>query len=49
MLVACYAKELKDEFGAKVWAVDSGLMATNLTQNKDALRVRGVLEPDTSA
>jgi len=49
MLAACYAKELKDEFGAKVWAVDPGLVATNLTRNPDALRARGALEPDTSA
>ena len=48
MLAACYAKELKDEFGAKVWAVDPGLVATNLTRNPDALRARGALEPDTS-
>ena len=49
MLTACYAKELKDEFGAKVWAVDPSLVATNLSRNPDALRVRGTLEPDTRA
>ena len=49
MLAACYAKELKDKFGAKVWAVEPGLVATNLTRNPDALRARGALEPDTSA
>lgn len=49
MLAACYAKELKDEFGAKVWVVDPGLVVTNLTHNPGALRARGALEPDTSA
>jgi NAD(P)-dependent dehydrogenase (short-subunit alcohol dehydrogenase family) len=49
MLAACYAKELRDEFGCKVWALDPGLVATNLTGNVDALRARGALEPSTSA
>jgi len=49
MLTACYAKELKDEFGCKVWAVDPGLVATNLTGNPEALRARGAEDPSVSA
>ena len=49
LFTACYAKELKGEFGAKVWAVDPGLVATNLTRNPDALKARGAFEPDRSA
>lgn len=49
MLAACYAKEWREEFGAKVWAVDPGLVVTNLTGDADALRARGALEPESSA
>jgi hypothetical protein len=49
MLTACYAKELKEEFGCKVWAVDPGLVATNLMGNPEALRARGAGDPAVSA
>lgn len=49
MLAACYAKELHDEFKCKVWALDPGLVATNLTGDAESLRARGALEPSTSA
>ncbi|KIW00977.1 hypothetical protein, variant [Verruconis gallopava] len=49
MLAACYAKELGEQFGCKVWALDPGLVATNLTGDADRLRQRGAAEPVTSA
>jgi NAD(P)-dependent dehydrogenase (short-subunit alcohol dehydrogenase family) len=49
MLTACYAKELNEEFGCKVWALDPGLVATNLTGNAESLRARGAGDPAVSA
>jgi NAD(P)-dependent dehydrogenase (short-subunit alcohol dehydrogenase family) len=49
MLTACYAKELKEESGCMVWAVDPGLVATNLMGNPEALRARGAEDPAVSA
>jgi NAD(P)-dependent dehydrogenase (short-subunit alcohol dehydrogenase family) len=49
MLTACYAKELNEEFGCKVWAVDPGLVITNLTGNPEMLRARGAGDPAVSA
>lgn len=49
MLAACYAKELKEEFGCKVSVIDPGLAATNLMGNPEALRARGAEDPAVSA
>jgi NAD(P)-dependent dehydrogenase (short-subunit alcohol dehydrogenase family) len=49
MLTACYAKELKEEFGCNVWAVDPGLVVSNLTGNAELMRARGAGDPAVSA
>lgn len=49
MLTACYAKELGEQMGCKVWAVDPGLVATNLTGNAELLRARGAGDPAVAA
>jgi NAD(P)-dependent dehydrogenase (short-subunit alcohol dehydrogenase family) len=49
MLTACYAKELKEEFGCGVWAVDPGLVATNLSGDAEAIKSRGGGDPAVSA
>jgi len=49
MLAACYAKELKEDFGCKVWAVDPGLVVTNLLGDPERIRARGGGDPAVSA
>ena len=48
MWAACAAKEGKEK-GIRVWTVDPGLVATNFTGNKEALKQRGAGSSAVSA